>query len=1019
MPITDLSALRDNISSYFDLAELQSLCFDLGIDFEELPGEKKSEKSQALILLLERRDRLPELITWLAEKRPHVAWSSFTIQPGVDEKPPFMGLKYFDEEDADIFFGREALTAVLVANLRGRHFLAVVGASGSGKSSLIRAGLMPALRGDMPISARERTPEDNQSWLMHIITPGAHPLKELAVSLTRDSESVAAAAALWQDMATDTNSLDLFTTRLLQQQKQNTRLLLVVDQFEELFTTCHDETERQMFVANLMSAAKLESDAPIMVIISLRADFYGHCAQYDPLRQALAENQLYIGLMNEEELRRAIEAPAARLDWKFEAGLIDLMLRDVADEPGALPLLSHALLETWKRRQDRTLTLRGYTEAGGVSGAIAKTADSFFNGLTPDQQQITRGVFLRLIEPGEGTADTRRRAEINELISGDRNREEVAFLLKQLADARLVTTGDSTVELAHESLIKEWPRLRTWLADNRDDLRIHRHLTESAQEWQAINRDPGELYRGGRLQQASEWAARSTDSLNDLERAFLSASQTEQVREQQHQQQRRLFAVGALLVVIGILSVAVFLVSSQSRTNREQAELLGTSEAETQRQALALGMAEQQAQVNAQDAQTKAAAAVQAEATTASSLVDLSTVQARERATSMVEAVKAATAQAQLQALATAQSDSDGDGLSFEQERQLGTDPNNADSDGDGLNDRLDPEPLRPAITIDTANQIVTMITIDQGHEGSVGDVALSFDGELLASGGLQDNRVKLWRTVDGALIDEIENPLGPVHTVAFGLDDQNVIAGSEDGQVYFWSTTGGTVTSQNPGGINMVYSLAVSPDGQVLSFGGTGTTRIYAFDGSEALEEVGRNDISDNPNNRVTLAAFAGGGKYFAMVEDHGRFDTVNIWQVKPFAVEFFYIFNKSVEDLANLALSPDGSLIAFAHVSGAIRVYGWENGRYNLLHEINNAHSGSVNALAFSPDGSLLVSGGDDGLIVFWRVADGVQLQVFEGHDAGVEAVAFSANGHIVASGGADGALGIWAVPARPPMD
>ena len=986
MTATDLSTLRDTIANHFDLAELKALCFDLGIDFEELPGERKSGKSQALVQLLARRDRLPELLALLAEKRPTVDWYSLTTQP-TDEKPPFMGLKYFDQEDANLFYGRETLTAVLLSNLQNHSFLAVIGASGSGKSSLVRAGVLPALPNDQPV---------------HIITPGAHPLKELAVSLTRQAESVTAANTLWQDMQTDANSLDLFVTRQMQAQAQETRLLLFIDQFEELFTACHDETERQQFVANLMNASSPQAGAPLEILITLRADFYGHCAQYEALRLALAENQAYIGPMSEGELRQAIEKPADRLDWQFEPGLIDLMLRDVADEPGALPLLSHALLETWKRRQGRSLTLRGYTEAGGVSGAIAKTADSFFSNLTPDQQQLTRSIFMRLIEPGEHTADTRRRAEIDELITGDNNREEIAFLLKQLADARLITTGDGTVELAHESLITEWPRLRLWLDDNRDNLRIHRHLTESAQEWQAIGRDPGELYRGVRLQQASEWATTTQPSLNNLEREFLAISQAEQARYEENRKRRRILAGVALLVTIAALFLAVIIFSNQSRTNRQQA--------------LALSTAEQQAQLNAQDAQTKAAVAVQAEATMSASLADLSTVQAKERATATTEAIQAATAQSELVAQATAQSDVDGDDLFFEEERQRGTDPTNADSDGDGRNDRDDPQPLRPAIDPETANQLVAMQTIDEAHAGPVGAIALSYNGNLLVSGGVADNRAKLWQTADGSLQAESEAPQGVVHTIAFDPFEHSVVVGSEDGGAAFWSIFDDTTTTQSFSGVNSLYSLAVSPDGQILSFGGTGTTRIYAFDGLD-FTQVGRQDNSDNPNDRVTLATFAGNGEFFAMAEDNGRSDTVHIWQVNPFAVDYFYKFNKSVEDLASMTLNFNGSRIAFGHVDGAVSVYELdENNDYILLHEINAAHNGAVNAIQFSPDGSLIISGGGDGLITLWDAANGTSILALPAQNVSIEALAFAPNGHLFASGDADGSLIVWAIPPLP---
>src|SRR5258705_6044435 len=210
----------------------------------------------------------------------------------------------------------------------------------------------------------------------------------------------------------------------------------------------------------------------------MRADFYSHCAQYPLLREAVAKEQESIAPMTADELRRAIEEPARRGGWAFEPGLVDLMLRDVADEPGALPLLSHALLETWQRRSGRTLTLKGYADAGGVRGAIAHTAESVYQNLTAEQRPLVRDILLRLTKLGEGTEDTRRRAPLLELTAQPDRAEQVRTVLNILAQARLITLGDNSAEVAHEALIREWPTLRDWLSQDREGLLLHRHLTE-------------------------------------------------------------------------------------------------------------------------------------------------------------------------------------------------------------------------------------------------------------------------------------------------------------------------------------------------------------------------------------------------------------------------------------------------------------------------------------------------------------------------------------------------------------
>ena len=453
---------------------------------------------------------------------------------------PYMGLQFFDVDDAELFYGREQLTTQLVAHLRHQRFLAVVGASGSGKSSLVRAGLVSALTKSEPMADGTLPPEGSTRWLIHILTPTAHPLKALAASLTRDSESVTVTATLMDDLARDGRSLDLYVSRMLSRRTSITPtasdcLLLVVDQLEELFTLCREKSERKAFVDNLLTAAEFTGQT--RVVLTLRSDFYAQCAEFDNLRQALEHQQKYIGAMRRIELRRIIEEPAHQGEWQLEPGLVELMLQDVGDEPGALPLLSHALLETWKRQRGRTLTFAGYQASGRVQGAIAQTAEALYQQqLNPEQQRIARTIFLHLTELGEGMQDTRRLVTLNELMPRPEDTSKVKEVLRKLVDARLVTTFEDTAEVAHEALIREWPTLREWLTDNREVLRLHRHLTAAAQEWQTLGRDAGALYRGVRLAQTVEWLKDQKHELTVLEHEFLTASQAMVVAAEQEQE---------------------------------------------------------------------------------------------------------------------------------------------------------------------------------------------------------------------------------------------------------------------------------------------------------------------------------------------------------------------------------------------------------------------------------------------------------------------------------------------------
>jgi energy-coupling factor transporter ATP-binding protein EcfA2 len=465
-------------------------------------------------------------------------------EPG---EPPFKGLHHFEESDAGLFYGREALTERLARRLKAHPFLAVVGASGSGKSSLARAGLIPALKSGLIF--------DSQSWLVQILTPTSDPLAALAACLTNDLGRTQPAVNLTAELHISSETLRLAAGQQLSRCRA-ARLLLVVDQFEELFTQCRDEVQRQVFVDNLLAAAQPES--PIYVLITLRADFYAQCGNFPALRAALVQHQEFIGPMSAAELRRAIGEPARCGGWDFERGVVELFLRDAGvsgqneTEPGALPLLSHALLETWNHRRGRTMTLESYAESGGVRGAIAKTAEAVYNrDLTPDQQTLARQIFLRLTEPGEGVPDTRRRAMLSELSvagnNGDNGSAEKARLvLKTLTDRRLVITGDEgrglpTVQMAHEALLREWPRLRQWLDENRAGLLVHRRISETAQEWERGGRDESLLYRGARLAEAQIYARTPGVELNPLEAEFVDASR--QLAQREHmlmeEQQRR------------------------------------------------------------------------------------------------------------------------------------------------------------------------------------------------------------------------------------------------------------------------------------------------------------------------------------------------------------------------------------------------------------------------------------------------------------------------------------------------
>jgi class 3 adenylate cyclase/WD40 repeat protein len=436
-----------------------------------------------------------------APERVHALKGPGVNAPRPATECPYRGLLPFTPEDREFFFGREDVTAELIGRLRSGRVLAVVGASGSGKSSVLRAGVVAGVR------AGEVAGVDSA----RLMTPGDRPT-------LHDNDKPAE--------------------------------LIVVDQFEELFTLCDDADRRRAFIDALLAAR-----GP--VAIGVRADIYGRLAGHPELARAVAANQLLLGAMSVPELERAVTEPARLAGLRLEPGLVELAVRDVAGEPGALPLLSHALRATWERRDGRTLTVAGYRDSGGVAAAVARTADEVVGSMPAEQRQLTRNVFLRLTALGDAPAATRRRVPIEELVPEGAAPEVVPAVLDRLVDARLVTLGEGTAEVAHEVLLREWPTLRGWLEEDLEGVRLHRQLGDAVRIWEAGGREPSDLYRGARLTAAADWARGDRERLNATERSFIDASLAAADRERRAQLRTNRRLRGLLSGAVALLLVAI------------------------------------------------------------------------------------------------------------------------------------------------------------------------------------------------------------------------------------------------------------------------------------------------------------------------------------------------------------------------------------------------------------------------------------------------------------------------------
>ncbi|MEM6529735.1 MAG: serine/threonine-protein kinase, partial [Chloroflexota bacterium] len=428
---------------------------------------------------------------------------------------PYRGLAAFREHDEGNFHGRDSLVSRLLERLQQTElearFLAVVGPSGSGKSSVVRAGLLPQLRdGALPGS---------DDWYIVDMFPGAKPFEELEARLLKVAVNPPVSLL---DQLRGENGIGRAVKRVLPEGTGD--MLLVIDQFEELFTLT-PEAKRLAFLDALLDALH-DPRGRLRVVITLRADFYGRPLSYLDFGELLRKRTEFVLPMREDDLREAIEQPAKAAGATFEAGLVQSIINDVGREPGSLPLLQYALTELYNNRKGTVLTHDAYTALGGIAGALAQRAEAEYNALPEAQRDVVRQVFLRLVTPGEGTEDTRRRVSVYELD----DTPDVAAVLAAFDTARLLTTDRDpetrapTVEIAHEALIRSWERLRQWLETSRDELLIRQRLTTEVNDWLQADREPGLLAGGTRLEQFEGFVRSSTLTLSQTEQEFVTAS---------------------------------------------------------------------------------------------------------------------------------------------------------------------------------------------------------------------------------------------------------------------------------------------------------------------------------------------------------------------------------------------------------------------------------------------------------------------------------------------------------------
>ncbi|WP_242482094.1 caspase family protein [Trichormus variabilis] len=807
-----------------------------------------------------------------------------SLQPN---KNPYRGLAAFDfkPEDIQFFYGRTALTDELLEKLWQQNFLAVLGASGSGKSSVVRAGLLNA------IQQGER--RDTANWhILPVITPGNDPLASLAAAFINPNEPDGRKSRLCQTYSRELQEEGAKALAKLVADYQPNPVVLVIDQFEEVFTLCNDSQERQKFFACLMDVLTSPNEtenntAALRVVITMRADFLGKCLEQDyaGLAENIKNHIATVTPLNQEELRDAIIKPAELVGLSVEEALVRKMIADVQGSPASLPLLQYALTELWELwHQDwqqrgttagKTLTLTNYVQIGEVKGALEKQADKVYNTLSEKEQAVAKRIFLELTQLGEGTEDTRRRVLKSELINDQHPEELLDQVICKLADARLVVTnnivlnvttvvrtekmGDTTsqpvevvIDVAHEALIRHWTSLRLWLDENRDALRTERKLQTAAKDWQDHQQDSAYLWLGARLAEAQEYEQKyfRLGRLVPLSKKFIEASKTE-----------------------------------QQRLEREKDE-----------QIQALNQALTESQLREQ----------------AIRILELLQIQPQDGVESAIQAIEENLKQLPANILTVVQNN-------LLQAMAIVNLPNIIQGHESGVNSvAFSPDGQR--IVSGSGDKTLRLWDVNGqpigqpliGHEGAVKSVAFSPDGQRIVSGS-GDKTLRLWNVNGQPIGQPLIGHEGEVKSVAFSPDGQRIVSGSGDNTLRLWDVNGQSIGQPLIGHESGVYSVAFSPDGQrIVSGSWDNTLRLWDVNG----QSIGQPLIGHESG--VYSVAFSPDGQRIVS----GSWDnTLRLWDVNGQPIGQPLMGHKAA--VISVAFSPDGQRIVSGSADNKLKLW------------------------------------------------------------------------------------------------